>query len=150
MRERSHSHGFTLIELLVVMAMMGLLTALLSPRVQSALPGFELRTAARELAAGLRETRAESVRRGAPTALVLDIGRGRYTVAGSGKPTRLPDGLKVDALAAANDLGAETKMARYRFFPDGTATGGQITLSRGDAIYRVDIDWMTGRVRVLD
>jgi len=146
----AHSRGFTLVELLVVMALMGLLTALISPRVQSALPGFELRTAARELAAAFRETRAEAVRRGEPTVLTLEIDSGRYRVPGAETAARLPAGLKVDALVAARDVAADKSRARYRFYPDGTATGGQVTLARGDAAYRVDIDWMTGRVRILD
>ena len=34
------------------------------------------------------------------------------------------------------------------FFPDGSSTGGRITLRSEVSAYRVDVDWLTGQVRV--
>lgn len=143
------SGGFTLIELLVVFALMGLLLALVSPRVQSALPGFELRTATRELAAALRETRSQALRTGEPAALTVDLARGRYDIAGGGART-LPTNLEVEVTASRRDVDAGRRRARFRFYPDGTALGGAVALRRGDDAYVVDIDWLTGRVRIAD
>ncbi|NBC88790.1 MAG: hypothetical protein GVX90_04750 [Alphaproteobacteria bacterium] len=56
----------------------------------------------------------------------------------------------LEALTAAEDVSEETRRARFRFFPDGSATGGRITLSRDERQYRIDIDWLTGRVKILD
>lgn len=142
-------NGFTLVELLVVFAIMGLMLALASPRIQNALPGFELRTAARELTAALRETRALAVRGGEPAALVLDLAAGRYAI-GGGDSRKLPGELKIEATTVQEDIDARRRRARFRFYPDGTALGGGVTLKRGDSAYRIDIDWMTGRVRLLE
>ena len=38
---------------------------------------------------------------------------------------------------------------RVRFFADGSSTGGRVTLMVGERSYAVDVDWLTGRVRVL-
>jgi len=38
--------------------------------------------------------------------------------------------------------------AAIRFFPDGSATGGRISLGTQDAGWRVDVRWLTGEVSV--
>jgi general secretion pathway protein H len=136
------------VELLVVFAIMGLMLALASPRIQNALPGFELRTAARELAAAMRETRARAVRTGDPVGLVLDLSAGRYSIGTGGESRKLPGDLEFEVTTTQEDIDAERRRARFRFYPDGTALGGGVTLKQGDSAYRVDIDWMTGRVQL--
>jgi general secretion pathway protein H len=37
-----------------------------------------------------------------------------------------------------------------RFYPDGSSTGGRITVSSGERQYLVDVDWLTGRVAIND
>ncbi len=38
---------------------------------------------------------------------------------------------------------------RIRFFPDGTSTGGRVSLAEGERSYHVVVDWLTGRVDVV-
>ena len=35
-----------------------------------------------------------------------------------------------------------------RFWPDGSATGGRVTLDKAQLSIRVDVEWLTGRVRI--
>ena len=37
-----------------------------------------------------------------------------------------------------------------RFFPDGSSTGGHISLIEGKTEYRVNVDWLTGRIAIED
>ena len=37
-----------------------------------------------------------------------------------------------------------------RFFPDGSSTGGRITLSTDRLAYLVDVDWLTGKIHLLE
>ena len=42
----------------------------------------------------------------------------------------------------------EGNRGRIRFFPDGSSTGGRVTLTSDERLYHVDVDWLTGQVRV--
>jgi general secretion pathway protein H len=42
----------------------------------------------------------------------------------------------------------EEGVGRIRFFPDGSSTGGHIDLLHKDAVWRVEVLWLTGEVSV--
>ena len=44
----------------------------------------------------------------------------------------------------------DDKTGAIRFFPDGGSDGGRVTIAAGERKYEVDIDWLTGRVAILD
>lgn len=139
--------GFTLIELLVVLVIIGLMLGLGLPMVAKVFPGAELTAAARNLAAGLRETRNEAVGRNREAVFTLDVDSGTYRVAGEPRPRHLPRDIGVRFTTAREErLSAGT--ASIRFFPEGGATGGAVRLSRGERHYDVTVDWLTGRIKV--
>ena len=57
-----------------------------------------------------------------------------------------------DALALGATVAREEQpgpgLAAIRFFADGSSTGGRVVVRRGDAAWRVDVNWLTGAVRV--
>lgn len=140
--------GFTLLELLVVLAIAALLVALVPPMFARALPGAQLRSSVHSLAASLQHTRDLAIRLRAAQRLELDLD-GRIFAAPGGVPQRLPDGVRVELVTAASELTAGGRAGGVRYFPDGSSTGGRITLSNGSKSYHLDIDWLTGRVSLL-
>ena len=57
--------------------------------------------------------------------------------------------MELKLFTAQKDL-VDDKVGSIRFYPDGGSNGGRITLGSGDRKYEVDVDWLTGRVAILD
>lgn len=141
--------GFTLIELLVVISIAAMLVAVTPPLISRALPGVELKGAARQLSAALRFARNRAVTVRESTTVQVDVEQRRITVSGKPKPIQLSDRLEVKMLTAESESQGE-KVGGIRFFPDGGSTGGRVTFTRDERELAVDVDWLTGRVRILD
>lgn len=143
------ARGFTLLELIVVLAITAMAIALVGPALGTGASGSELRAAARDLAAGLRVTRGEAIRRQRETALELDVETRRYRIGGDPRVYPLPEKLDIKLVTAEAEITGEHTGA-IRFYPDGSSTGGRITLAAGERHYDVDVHWLTGRVSILD
>ncbi|WP_006786689.1 GspH/FimT family pseudopilin [Thiorhodospira sibirica] len=160
MSSPTHPHlhplrGFTLIELMVVLLIMGMAAALLAPRFGSALTGLEIKGASRDLASALRYARGRAIASGSPSAVLIDVNTREYWVADRPRAYRLPSSVALNLLAGHREWQGEGRAA-IRFYPDGSASGGQIRLApagqsaQGDSghHYQIDVHWLTGRVRV--
>lgn len=155
--------GFTLVEVLVVAALMATAFALFAGALLGALPGQQLRAATGQLAAEMRATRARAVATGVDQSFVIDTqartwrsGPSDAVAEADGKglgaaAVRRSGGLD-DALALGATVAREEQpgpgLAAIRFFADGSSTGGRVVVRRGDAAWRVDVNWLTGAVRV--
>jgi general secretion pathway protein H len=142
--KRNRARGFSLVEIVVVIGLIAGATALVAGLVSSGLPGQQLRSAARELAAQMRFARAQAIVTGEPQVLRLDANRHTWT-APRGRHGELPDQIEIIAVGARDDAAGEG-VATYRFFPDGASTGGNVRLKIKDAEWRVDVAWLTGEV----
>lgn len=140
--------GFTLIELLVVLVMLTAMTALVAPALLKT-GGVEVEVAARNLAAGLRRARSQAIQRNTVEALSLDVERKEFALSFEGRPRKLPGDIELSLYTARSAIESESRGA-IRFFPDGGSTGGRITVKRGRRQVHVDVDWLGGRVRILE
>lgn len=147
MVRRVSKQGFTLVELLVVLAIAGLMLSLTPPLISAAMPGVELKAAARRTAGALRLTRELAIASGEEQAWLLNIDTNSYRVAGSGRDGRLPTGIDLQLVAAEQEM-RSTHEGGIRFFPDGSSTGGRVILSRAQRGYQVGVNWLTGRILI--
>jgi general secretion pathway protein H len=139
--------GFTLIELLVVLALMGLALTVASPLIANALPGTEMRAAARDLTTGLRYARSLAIASNSDVTFDVDVAARRFSVSQSRRSGGFPDDADITLTTANSELfGSDA--GGIRFFPDGTSTGGGIEISRNGRRFLVTVDWLTGRVEV--
>ncbi len=142
-----HAKGFTLIELIVVLAIAGLIMAVTPPLLSKAMPGLQLKSTARHIAAGLRFARGRAVAQRTEAVLTLDLEARAVSISGREGSLSIPDDLSIELVSAVSELEDEN-LGRIRFFPDGTSTGGRITLGYRGNGYDLDVDWLTGRVSI--
>jgi general secretion pathway protein H len=148
-RSASRQRGVTLLELLIVLAIMALVAGIALPLLGNGVSTTELRSSARQLAAGLRAARTEALAQRRETFLVLDVAGKRFKVDQDPREHKLPAGIELKLFTAQNDF-VDATTGAIRFFPDGGSNGGRITVAAGTRKYEVDVDWLTGRVAILD
>ena len=141
------SRGFTLLELLVVLAVMALVYAVAFPFVGGDYGGVDLKAAAYQVAAGLRRTRNVAVAQRQEATFTLDVDQRRFVVTGDPKAYSLPSKLDIVLYTAQSEL-VQGKSANIRFYPDGSSTGGRVTLAAGKQKLNVNVDWLTGKVSI--
>ncbi len=127
---------------MVVLAVLGLLLALVLYRAPARNPTVELRAAAGSVASTLRLARTQAIVDNRMVVFTLDPAAHGYRLDGN-QPQQLPDLVGVA-------IGATGSTPAIRFAPDGSASGGVVTLATGDRRMRVTVDWLTGRVSVGD
>lgn len=140
--------GFTLLELIVVLVIGVAAYAVLLGVPFRGVSTSELKGAARTLASGLRQAQMTAMATRQDALLTVDVEAREYQVAGDA-PRRLPEALDLKLFTAESEAISERKGA-IRFYPDGSSTGGRITVAAGERKYLVDVDWLTGRVSIGD
>ena len=135
-------------ELLVVMAIAAVLLTAVPSLFSAALPGVEIKAAARRTLSSLRLARETAIRTGKDAALVVNVEERTLTLAGF-RTIHLPQRLRVKLEAASGEM-IDAQRGAIRFFPDGSSTGGVIVLARADGAsgYQIGTNWLTGRVRM--
>ena len=147
-RRRDGEAGFTLVEIIVCLAILGFALALIVGHKPPSSAGLELRGSAAELASQLRLARSEAVLRNRPIAFELDVAAHRFRIA-EGPARQLSPKLTITLLTIAGEQ-RDASTGDIRFNPDGSSSGGRITLADGARKLTVGVDWLSGRVTVGD
>ncbi len=142
------ARGFTLIEILLVLVIAGMMYALVPSLFGAGLAGTELKKAARQVAAGLRQTRGEAIKARKDASMRLDVDGRVFRIGDDARVHQLPKRVSMTVYTAQSEVGAQE--AAIRFFPTGGSTGGRVTLAAGDRKLFVDVDWLTGRVAITE
>ncbi len=147
LRSYRRQAGFTLIEMLVVVAVMGFALTMIVTRGPVRSQALEMKAAVSEVAQGLRLARSKAIATNTPVQFAVDVPQRSFRI-DRGTATILPRSLSISMTAVAEEtLGA--RLAAIRFNGDGSATGGRIELTDGQRRSQVGVDWLTGRVSVL-
>lgn len=136
--------GITLLEALVALAILAGLAAVAVPYLRETPRATVLELAAKQAAAELRRAQGRAIRTNRPAEVVIDVTTGeigRERIRSSGAPIGL-------ALLTTADQRRDAARGTIRFFPNGGATGGGLTLTHRGLRVDVVVDWLTGRVSV--
>jgi general secretion pathway protein H len=137
--------GFSLIEMLVVLSILALMVAFAMPFLTKGSDGLRLQTASSELAAAFRTTRSAAIIGNTKTALMIDVDQRTFR---STVVSQRPFAPEIEAkLKFASGISSAAFDGGYQFFPDGSSTGGDVTLSLHGKHTKLCIDWLTGEVR---
>lgn len=143
--KRSLKAGFTLIEMLVVVTMLALVATIFVPLFSRNLDGLRLRTTSNELTAALQVTRSAAILQNAEMTLAIDVDRRIFQSAAVSQQLFARD---IDAkLTFASEVSSTRSDGGFRFFPDGSSTGGTVILSLHGREERLCVDWLTGEIR---
>jgi general secretion pathway protein H len=132
------------LEILAVLALIGLALAVTAFSLDGGLQRAKLDASARDIAASLRHTRTLALTAHRAQWFTLDL-NARSFVSPGRDARKIPAGTTLHVTSAAEDAG-KPGVARIRFFPDGSSTGGHIELARQHRELRIDVDWLTGAV----
>ncbi len=136
--------GFSLLELIAVMVLIAIAVTVASISISNSLGSAKIQAASRDLVAALRYTRGQAIVKGEQKTLDVDLEAMSYTVPGK-SAVKFPDKIEVKLLTAQNELIHE-KAGRIRFYPDGSSTGGHVSIIAGTREWRVNVGWLTGEV----
>ena len=139
--------GFTLLELMLVLVIAAAAYVLVIRFTGSGVSGAELKSAARTVAAGLRAARSDAIATQDSASLMLDLERRVIQVSGTHRPYALPDRVELKLYTAQSEI-VDEKQGAIRFYPDGSSTGGRVTVASKERQFLVDVDWLTGRVTI--
>ncbi len=93
---RLHPSGFTVVEIMIVIAVIGILAAFAVPNFLAWLPGYQLKSAARDMQGDFQRAKFESIQRGGAVTVTFVPGMGnagRYNIMVGGnslKEVRMP------------------------------------------------------------
>ena len=138
--------GFTLLEVVLVLAIVALASLLAAAAIGGGADGMRLRSAAKEIAAQLRFTRAQALATGEPQRFTIDPAAHAWT-APKDREGELSPQLSI-VFTGAREVQPAEGTGAIVFFPDGASTGGRVRMAIGDAAWQVDVAWLTGEVRV--
>ena len=145
----TRSSGFTLLEVVIALVIAAVGYAILAGVVFRGPSAYDLKVSARSLAAALRQAQSTAMATRRDTTLTLDVDAREFAVTGESQPHKLADGLDLKLYTAQSEVESARRGA-IRFYPDGSSTGGRITVALGERKYLVDVDWLTGRVSIND
>ncbi len=131
-------------EVLVVITLIGLMLGLVAFSLGRGVSSAEIRNASKEIAASLRYTRSLSMRSHEQQIFIVDI-ENRTWQAGNRRPESFPKEMDITILTARSELTGENA-GGIRFFPDGSSTGGRVTLTADEREWQVGVEWLTGEI----
>jgi general secretion pathway protein H len=138
-----YPRGFTLLELIVVLTVIALVTAVSVPSFFGTGRTLDTRREVALIDSALRDARREAIKTATGTGVEFDLAR--RVVRGRHGVRKLPEGVTVTLETVAAQQRAK-QVGRVWFYPDGSSSGGRVTLADARRQYRIDIDWITGRV----
>lgn len=146
---RPHTEGFTLIEMMIVIAISAIVLATLVPNFAPAIERAKLNAASRDVVSALRHCRGYAMIKGEDALFEINTINHTYRISGRNKLYHIPESIQLGLFTTTTET-LDEGTGRIRFFPDGSATGGRVTLIGQNQTLVIDINWLTGEIKLGD
>lgn len=133
---------------MIVLVIAAVVAAVAVPSFQPAIAGMQLRSATQDVASALRHVRGFALASGREQVFFLNVTHHWYRVSGRNKPYGLPGSVGLKLFTADQEMTDDGQGGSIRFYPDGSATGGRVTLDASGRKFTVDVNWLTGAIAV--
>jgi len=137
--------GFSLLELLIVLAVLSLAVGVVAPSFRGPRGSERLRPLALKLATDLKLARSTAILGRRPVSFLTDAKTHTYRVEGAGSPVKLPDTIGL-AVFSPHGVASHDGAGQLVFFPDGSSTGGRLTLTNQVTSVTLNVEWLTGSI----
>lgn len=137
--------GFTLLEMLAVLVLISIAFMLLASGITRGLAHARERQSVNELLQSLRQARTQAIVEGRPMSLLFDLNSTCYRVE-QFPPRCLSAGTQL-RIETAEGLGKDVTLI---FYPDGSSSGGNLSLKNESREARIDVGWLTGNVSLVE
>ena len=142
----SRIRGFTLIELMAVILLLAIAMTAVTFSFSKSLRSARVAGASRDLVAALRYTRGQAIVKGKQQVLMLNLDSNSYTAPGK-SAVKLPENMTLQMETAAQEV-TSGNSGGIRFFPDGSSTGGHISVLQDRREWRINVAWLTGEIEL--
>ena len=120
--------GFTFLELILVLLIIGVTLALVGPTIGSRLKSGDLRRTAVQLRAAMELMRVRAVQQGQEGVLVVAPRTNSYWREPGSAEIEIPS--ESGVLSARGPFVREEGQVEFRFYPDGTNSGGEVRIEK--------------------
>ena len=151
--------GFTLIELLLVLVIISIALALVAPAIGNRLGGGDPKRTATQLRTTLELLRLRAITDGSEQHLIVDPQDNQYWQESGRQAASQRDSLDVQTipsgggvLSATSIWVRDTEEVEFRFYPDGTNSGGEIVIEQRRGVnvtaYTISLNPLLGTATV--
>ncbi len=144
---RRASQGFSLIELVVVLFILVIGFSALGINIAAGNQSSQMKAAVRDMVSALRYARGQALISRKQTVVAIDLAENQYTVSNRNKVFKLDKDMQVTMVIAQDELD-ENEIGKVRFYPDGSSSGGRITLEWDELAEEININWLSGQVSI--
>ncbi|MEZ5536077.1 MAG: GspH/FimT family pseudopilin [Thiolinea sp.] len=137
--------GFSLLEVLLVLVIAGLLMGVVATSLTE---GPVLRKSAREVAASLRHARSVAILQQNEVIWSMNIQTKQFWVGGQDAKRDLHPTIEAKINTSRSEV-VSSQQGNIRFYPDGSSTGGSVELTARNQTFKVNVEWISGRVSTL-
>jgi len=138
--------GFTLLELLIVLAIIGMATALVIPRIGTSEMTF-LKVQVREAVSVLRYARRAAIIEGQQKTVIFSEG---HQAAHQATMIKTPTNWVSRGVTLQGDgqvFDGDKTVYKMTFYPEGGSTGGELSLSYFEHTAKITVNPITGKIK---